>query len=570
LTRIAVFSALILLATTAALADPLARVEGVEREDLRERLIAAIGEAPAKPETRLDARRHLQSATSRAEAVLRSEGFYAADIDGRLAESGPPVLLIDAGPRFLIGDITVQAAPDADAAETARDSLGLESGEALRAEPIIQAEARGLAALRSNGWPDARAEPREVVVDHASGAGAITFRYDTGAYATYGPVQPEDGPWRPGYITRLSPLEPGAAASLSELRGYQRRLETLDSVDVAVVSLGEASGDEPARPVEVTLEPAPRHAVEAAVSYSTGEGAEGVWTRRNMFGGDESLSLSAEAATLAQGVGAELALPHWRRVGQSLTLAAGARSEDTDAFQQSELTLSADLSRRMDQALTLGLGTSLDASRVTDSNGEEDFISLGIRTSALYDTRSDPLDPRGGVRAEAVAEPVQTFGSTGGTYVKLSASASSYYAMSDRITWAGRIHLGSILGGDADNVPADQRFFAGGGGSARGYEYQSLGPRGPDGAPVGGFSLAEASLELRARLMGRWGGVAFIDAASVGDSASPEFGDLRAAAGLGVRYHLDFAPIRFDVGVPLDKRDGDDAFQIYISIGQAF
>jgi translocation and assembly module TamA len=45
---------------------------------------------------------------------------------------------------------------------------------------------------------------------------------------------------------------------------------------------------------------------------------------------------------------------------------------------------------------------------------------------------------------------------------------------------------------------------------------------------------------------------------------------LRYGAGVGLRYHTDFGPIRFDVAVPLDRREADNAFELYISIGQAF
>jgi translocation and assembly module TamA len=111
----------------------------------------------------------------------------------------------------------------------------------------------------------------------------------------------------------------------------------------------------------------------------------------------------------------------------------------------------------------------------------------------------------------------------------------------------------------------------------RGYEYQAVGPRAPfDDKPFGGLSLAETSLELRRdgilgeRLGGRLGGVVFIDAGSVGLEEVPSFDELKAAVGVGVRYNLGFGPIRADVAVPLNKREGEAPFQIYLSIGQAF
>ena len=67
------------------------------------------------------------------------------------------------------------------------------------------------------------------------------------------------------------------------------------------------------------------------------------------------------------------------------------------------------------------------------------------------------------------------------------------------------------------------------------------------------------------------GGVAFLDAGTAYEAAFPDFDeDLRLGTGVGVRYFTPIGPLRLDVAVPLNRRDVDDAFQLYISIGQAF
>ena len=79
-------------------------------------------------------------------------------------------------------------------------------------------------------------------------------------------------------------------------------------------------------------------------------------------------------------------------------------------------------------------------------------------------------------------------------------------------------------------------------------------------------------MEARLRWGQHWGGVVFLDGGFAYEDTAPEIGkDLLWGAGLGVRYYTSFAPIRFDIAVPLDKRDGiDDDFKFYINIGQAF
>jgi translocation and assembly module TamA len=89
--------------------------------------------------------------------------------------------------------------------------------------------------------------------------------------------------------------------------------------------------------------------------------------------------------------------------------------------------------------------------------------------------------------------------------------------------------------------------------------------------PLGGRSLFEASGEVRARVTDTIGVVAFVDTGAAFTSRYPDFDDeLRIGVGPGIRYFSGIGPIRLDVGFPVNRRDSDDAFQLYISIGQAF
>src|SRR6185503_11283270 len=112
-------------------------------------------------------------------------------------------------------------------------------------------------------------------------------------------------------------------------------------------------------------------------------------------------------------------------------------------------------------------------------------------------------------------------------------------------------------------IPADRRFYSGGGGSIRGYGYQLVSPLDGSGKPVGGRSVIETSLEARFRLTRTIGLVPFIDAGSVSNSSIPgKDVSIRTAAGLGLRYYTSVGPLRADFAMPLNKRPGiDDGFQ---------
>lgn len=135
---------------------------------------------------------------------------------------------------------------------------------------------------------------------------------------------------------------------------------------------------------------------------------------------------------------------------------------------------------------------------------------------------------------------------------------------------AGRVNVGTLFGSDRMKVPADERFYAGGVNSIRGYRYESVSPlRGHD--PIGGKSLLTFSGEFRVRARARLDLIAFVDGGNTWVREIPEFSHLRWGAGLGACYRSKVGPIRVDVAVPLNPRNGvDDAFQVYVTLGNWF
>ena len=146
---------------------------------------------------------------------------------------------------------------------------------------------------------------------------------------------------------------------------------------------------------------------------------------------------------------------------------------------------------------------------------------------------------------------------------------SVYYPVGESFVIAGRARVGSIFGIPRDELAPSRRFYAGGGGSVRGFGYQELGPRDANNVPLGGRSLAEFAVEGRYRF-GNYGVVAFVDAGQVYESQFPGFNELRFGVGVGGRVYTNFGPVRVDVATPIDRREGESQISVYVSIGQAF
>jgi outer membrane protein insertion porin family len=135
---------------------------------------------------------------------------------------------------------------------------------------------------------------------------------------------------------------------------------------------------------------------------------------------------------------------------------------------------------------------------------------------------------------------------------------------------ATRLRLGGINSYDDNEfVPIEDRFFAGGSSSVRGWARAMLGPKDDEGTPIGGNSLIELSVELRYPIFGILSGVVFTDAGNVQlDKFSYDLGDLHYAAGLGIRIATPIGPVRVDVARPIFDDDHDT--QLHINVGQAF
>ena len=581
-----------LLLATAATADPRAEIRGEMDADLRAQLVRAVGEVDGAPSNRFEARRRARGAMEAAEALLRSEGYYQPVLEDVVEGEETPVSIVNVvpGPRFELSEIEVlwaEPSPDAETSAAVREDIGLTPGEPGRAADIISAEGRIVAGLTRRGYADAAAQPRRVVVDHATITVQPSFRIASGPLVRLDGVRLETrGPTNPAWVAGLAPWSEGEVYDPEDVAELERRLlETgvYDGVGVALAPTDQTNTDGN-RPVIVTLTDRPRRILEAGATFSTAEGSgvDLIWTWHNRFGRADTLVWQARAADVDSRLGASLSLPHWRRPGETLRLSGAILNEDTDAYRRTALALAADLQQRLGKTSWISYGVGLDAGQYDENrfdpvtqlpiNFDRDLVILTARGSAYLDRSNDPLDPTTGWRLTASAQPTAVAGEDTVLFLRTEAQATAYLPLQDdaKTVLAGRVRIGSILGGEELTVPSDRLFYSGGGGSVRGFEYQGVGPRLPDNTPRGGLSLFETSIEVRRDVWRNFQAVAFVDAGAIGFEETPNFNNLRYGAGVGVRYKLPFGPIRADIAFPLDRREGDADFQIYVSIGQAF
>ena len=129
-----------------------------------------------------------------------------------------------------------------------------------------------------------------------------------------------------------------------------------------------------------------------------------------------------------------------------------------------------------------------------------------------------------------------------------------------------------------EDLPASERFFAGGDTSIRGYALDTVGAPetiSPSGFPRGGNGVLILNGELRLPVWGDFGAAVFIDGGNVFERVTHfDVGELRGSLGFGLRYRSRIGPVRLDLGFKMDRREFGGRFEsrnvLHFSIGQAF
>ena len=569
------------LAVTALDAASPVSIEGVSGE-VRDGIEDALPERDP-PQSLFDAERLSEEAAERARSWLRSEGWYGADVAADAREQPLAARVrITPGARFAFVAPAIVfdgEAPDEAAAANARAALDrIHPGAPARALDVLAAEADALARLRENGYPDAKAGPRRVVVDHAAATMAATFAIDAGARVRLGGVRVEpDDLLRPRFVERLPGWAPGDPYRPELLAQLRRDLASTSAFSVVSTALAPAANADGARDVVVSLQPAKRRVLELGAGWSStdGAGVDVEWTRRNFSRRADSLVLNAVLGEQKQRLTSELIRPNAIGPGRALRLSAGVAHDTSGPFDRTGVSATAavDAARRLRFALTYGVSASADY--YSRAEGVENAYVLSTFADVRRDETDSPLDARHGYLVQARLEPAISTGDATVAFARATAQARVYHTprRAQRMTLAARARVGWIepLGGSASDLPLDRLYYAGGGGSVRGYDFNSIFPTTQlnTAQPPGGRGLLEVSGEARARFTRRIGAVAFVDGGNAFDQIG-DATDFRWGAGAGVRYDLGFAPLRFDVAAPLAPRPNDAKVAFYVSIGQAF
>lgn len=575
--------------------------EGAAAGELESALRASSGAVRSEarpPASELMLRRRAEQDVPALLSALRSLGYYDGDVrfriedaEAALAAEGPEALAgprarlvyeVAPGERYLFGEVRIALEGEGSGfARPTRRELGLRPGEPATAAAVLDAEQKLLRAARQDGRALARIGDRDAVIDRDTHTMDVTIRMSPGRRLDYGAIVFEgDEGISERFLRRRVPVRTGERYDPDELVAARESLAETGLFTTIRTEPAEATDAEGRLPVTFELHQRKHRSLGAGVGFRTDEGPNInlFWEHRNFFGAGERLRTDLELSAIRQGLSATFRKPDVGARRQNLLADGSIGRENTDAFKTEAIAAGIGLERQFSRQLLGSLGLAYRFARIEDKadpEKEDDFFGLVSLPAKLdWNFADDPLNPTRGGRLALDATPFLDTLDPGTRFFRSRLVHTRYVPVwgKDQVILALRGAVGSLVGVDREDVPADERFYAGGGGSVRGIGFQQAGPLDDKERPLGGRSLLELNAELRFHLTDSIGLVTFLDAGSVYESVLPQPADhMRYGTGAGVRYFTPIGPLRVDVGVPLDRNpEVDDPFQLYISIGQAF
>ncbi len=532
-----------------------------------------------------------------AELLLRSIGHFGSSVRISIAppQGDGKITLVnvvaDPGPIYPIAALTILAPEGAVGSDPARvvpRLLPLKIGDPLDAARVQSAQAALPNRLADAGYPFPRILPPDISVDHASRDASITQYVDLGRRGVFGAVQIETGVrgFDNAHVSLLSRFKPGDRYSNTGRDDLRQALVLTGLFGAVSVVPQEGAVNDAGQQVvdlKISTESAPLRTIALSGGFSTGQGvrAEGSWTHRNLFPPEGAFTGRAVAAEREQLAQVELRRRNFRRRDQQLLVSGGFSASQQFAFAAETLGVSGALAResnilwQKDWTWSIGAQALITSQRDRSVPGDprRTFTVLALPASLTWDQSDDLLNPSRGFRVTTRFSPELTLrDGSNFNYLKAQFETTAYQPIGDLVL-AGRLHIGSIIGASRGVIAPDRRFYAGGGGSVRGYVFQGVGPRNADNVPTGGNSLTELAVEGRYRFQAfgqDLGVVAFLDAGEVSTGTTPAFDRLSLGAGIGARFYTGFGPVRIDIATPVNPRAGDPRVVFYVSIGQAF
>jgi translocation and assembly module TamA len=499
-------------------------------------------------------RRLADRAVDEAADALRPFGYYEAEVRSRTSRDEPNwVVRLKIRPgtpvRMRTVDVEIEGSGAGDSAlRGVIASSPLKVGGRLVHPDYDNLKVDLLRVARNNGYLDARLTRRELVVDADNHQADARITLDTGGRYRFGELRIEQDVIKPELLEGFVRFDAGQTYSQQDLRSTQYALEDSSYFSEVNVEPGDRDPASLTVPVTISGERIRRNRYSVSLGYGTDTGARGrfAWDNRLVNRSGHRWRLETTLSQIRQELIGRYAIPIGDPSLEKLEFSAGYINEELGDLESERYETVASLTHALGEwQRVLFLKLNQETTTFPDRADSKVLLLIpGISYASL-----PPNFLTGWVRESAyyfeLSGSPQTLGS--------DASYLRFYTRAERVWPIGgpwhlrtRGELGTSWINEFSELPASQRFFAGGDSSVRGFGYNEL--DGPDAE--GGEHLLVGSLGLERDFPRQLRGTVFVDAGNVLNNWSDP---LEYSIGIGVRLRLPMLMIGLDVAQALSE-----------------
>jgi translocation and assembly module TamA len=543
-------------------------VDGVEREvaDNVRAFLTLTRYLDREEVTDSQVRRLADRAVDEAADALRPFGYYEPVIRSRTSRDGTRWIVrlrIKPGEPVMMESVDVRiTGPGADepALRELVASSALQPGSRLDHPTYDRLRNDLLRVARDIGFLDAELKRRELIVNPPARAAAAYLELETGGRYRFGEVSLEQDVIDPELLQRFVRFETGQVFSTARLRNTQFALQDSNYFSTVTVTPGERDPETLTVPVTIRAEPIKRHRYSVSVGYGTDTEVRGrfAWDNRRVNQRGHRLRLEATASSVLTELIARYVIPVGDPALEKLEFSAAYIDEELGDLDSRRTELTGGLTQAMGQwQRVLSLRLNQERTGFADGSSRDDLLLIpGISYASM-----PPNFLTGWVRDAAyyfeLTGSPQTLGSDA-SYLRFYTRAERVWPVSGPWYLRLRGEFGTSWINDFSELPASQRFFAGGDRSVRGFALDELSPVEETVSEtgeitrqsVGGEHKIVGSVEIERDFPYNLRGAVFVDA---GNAFSDWSTPLEYSAGIGVRWRLPMLLIGVDVAQALSE-----------------
>jgi outer membrane protein assembly factor BamA len=573
--------------------DPLAprtvvvRSEAGAKANLEELVIAGVdpevsrllaGRFPGRL-SRAELAAGLPGADRRLLDDLGALGHPGARIVGREVDRNGLTVRVEAGERRTFGRVSIAGMAGIEPELTAL--VPVRPGEPVRWDLVLQGALRIQDSLRSKGYPDAT-----VRVEPPAAAGPVDVRYevDPGEHVVLSEVGFEGERWtRERQLTRAAGLKTGEPLNATQVAEARSRLFQTGAFSKVTADVDRSESGE-ARVIFSVAE-TPRFHFGYGVRHESGAGTAGVINAvdSNFLGRGLTLGLrvlyepddrSGRLFLRTGGLfGTGISVETYGLVRQQ-TFNDDILGDLQQDIEESALQFSRPFGRRTTGRLYFRYRTThlfeLEPDPLSPFPFDIELRRPYMGTQVLWDGRNDKVDPTAGQFRSLDLSGSGSYLGSDFDYARLYGQWNLFrtFRFAGRpFVWAQGVRSGVAQAFQGQALIEDDRFYAGGEFSIRGYETESLRSTGRPEEEA----LLVLNQELRFPLpFEGLTGLVFFDAGQIWDRLGDFGTGLAKSLGLGLRVGTPIGLLRFDAAFPLDRRPGDESYKLYFGFGNAF